>query len=61
MNNIIKSMYRNIEDKEKIIAQSVKMENRLKVDTLKSKDVISFSNYLYEKIEYVIIVKKLEF
>ena len=53
MRNIIEYMYRNIESKDKIIAEYMEDDKSTIVHCLKSKDIIRFSNYLntigYEK------------
>lgn len=49
MKNIIEYMYRNIEDKQTIIAQSAQLEDELIIKILKSEDIIRFSNYLNEE------------
>ena len=46
MNNIIKYMYANIKDKEKVLATFVEGEKELFISELKSKDVIKFANYI---------------
>ena len=52
MNNIINYIYKNIENKNLLLAEYSKiLNNKLIVDKLKSKDVIKFSNYLAERNE----------
>lgn len=46
MRNIIEYMYRNIESKDKIIAEYMEDDKSTIVHCLKSKDIIRFSNYL---------------
>ena len=46
MKNIIEYMYRNIEDKNSIIAEYADYENGLEIKKLKSCDVIKFTNYI---------------
>ncbi len=46
MENIINYMYKNIEDKEKIVANYVEGEETAKITTLKSDEIVRFTNYL---------------
>ena len=46
MKNIIEYMYRNIEDKNSIIAEYADYEKGLEIKKLKSCDVIKFTNYI---------------
>lgn len=50
MNNIVNYIYRNIENKNLLLAEYAELlDNKLIVNKLKSQDVIRFSNYLNEK------------